>query len=240
MDDRGKCTVAISRQGRDGGWQLVGSGVCTVVDGRAFVLSAGRLLATVADNLWVGGAGKRVKLIGAATFKDPSPAPIELQKLDMGFAPLLQHEVDYLDPLEYVSPLVLDLEDDPAGQDYFAIAAADTSGATAETIAARNAPRAAYGACGVHPATHVVVDTARATNPLGLIGAGVWRPSRDPAGALLTGIVVAVTATDGGAGSRLVATRAPLILMGIFGFLGMRLPRPRRRTLRRGTAGRAH
>jgi hypothetical protein len=240
MDDRAKCTVGISRRDPDGRWHLIGSGVCTMVDGRAFVLSAGRLLATVTDNLWLGGAGKRVQLIGAATFRDSADAPIELQKLDMGFAPLLQHELDDLSPLECVSPAVLDLEDGPPGQDYLAIAAADPSGRSAQTLLARNAPLSAYQACGVHPATHVVVDTVRAGEPCGLIGAGVWRPTSHPAGDLLTGIVVDVRPTDGGAGARLVATRAPLILMGILGFLGMRLPRSRRRTGPRRAAGRAH
>jgi hypothetical protein len=73
------------------------------------------------------------------------------------------------------------------------------------------------------------------------MGAGVWRPSTDPAGELLTGIVVAVTTADDGARARLVATRAPLVLMGVYSFIGMRLPRPPRREVRRRRrAGRAH
>jgi hypothetical protein len=220
MDDRRTCTAGIARRDADGGWHLVGSGVCLAVGPRAFVISAGRLLATVSDSLWLGGAGKHVRLLGAATFQGSQNVPAELHRMDMGFAPLLQHEVEYLDEVTYVSADAIDVEEYPVDASYLAIAAADAGGAATRTIQAHRASPDAYREAGLAPTTHVVLDVPGQIDACGLIGAGVWRPGRGGSPLLLTGIVVQVQA-DGAAGTRLIATRTPYIVVGILGFLGM-------------------
>lgn len=231
MNDQKKCTAAIAGQDANGGWRLIGGGVCIRVGPRAFLLSAGHVLAAVTQKAWLGMAGRIVPLYGAAVLDGGPKAPPEARALNIGFAPLMLHEMASAALLDCITLDAVDLEDDQRGEEYVAIAPVDASAADWRGIPARGAPQAAYRSCGVDVATHVVVDADGRVEPEGVVGCGIWRRRDEPAGPLLTGIVVEVRPIDGGARTRVVATRAPFAVLGIFGFLGVR---PTRGGLRAG------
>jgi hypothetical protein len=238
MSERTACTAAVAGQDADGGWQLLGGGVCVRVASQAFLLSAGPVLASVSRRAWLGAAGRIVPLYGAAVLGGGPGAPPETRALNIGFAPLLMHDLAAPEALACIPLDAVDLDDGPAGDDYVAIAPDDAAATVCTANPARGAPPAAYRACGVDTATHVVVDVDGAPPPAGLLGCGVWRRHDGAAGDLLTGLAVALRPIEGGARTRIVATRAPFAVLGILGFLGVRpdrgLPkRPRGRAARR-------
>jgi hypothetical protein len=237
MDDRRKCTVAIARE-TGTGRELVGGGVCVQLDHHAIAFSAGHVLHAGGDDLWLGADGATVPVRSALTKGQEPYAPPDIRRLDMGFVRLQPSDLARLHALEFISPLVLDLEDEPPTVEYLAIAPADRMGVGGRVIAAREAPRDAYPSCDVDVATHVVVDVAGDVDPAGLLGSGVWRPAPGPAGDLLTGVIVDVRPLPGGSRLRLVATRAGILVYCVFGVLGIGPTRSPQR--RKAPAGRRH
>lgn len=228
--------MTVAREATAGEPQPAGCGVGMVVDDTAFVLSAGCVLGAYPDRLWLGPAAAKVPVVAAAVIGNTPADPPDIRKLNMGFAPLMPQYAERLGPIEWATCEDVDFEDDPPGDDYVAVSPADADGLRWRAMAARPAPRAGYEWCAVHPATHFVGDLAGNIEPRRLLGTGVWRHTDEPAGALLTGIVVDVTTAGDRGRTRLVATRTGLLLMGVFGFLGYpvaRLRRQIRRDLRR-------
>jgi hypothetical protein len=221
MNDLRRCTVAIARKtGRRS--ELVGAGVCMMINDGALALSAGHLLRSGPGDLWLGSAGRTIRLWGAMTLGAGPETPLRIRQLNVGFAPLLPDDLERLAGLECVSPLVVDGEDAPPTVDYVAVAPAEPTGLGGRRLAAREAPPDEYRRMGVEPATHVVVDTLDAVAATaGLLGCGLWRPATGAPGDRLTGIVIDVKPVPGSNARRLVATRADLLLSAICGVLGL-------------------
>jgi hypothetical protein len=222
MSDRTVCTAAIAVHDAGGQPRLVGGGVCIRIAGQAFLLSAGEVLATVTRKAWIGMAGHTAPLYGAAVLGDGPAAPPGAETLKIGFAPLMPHDLSSPDGLACIPLEAVDLDDRVPGEEYVAIAARDARATAWTVIPARTAPPAAYRACGVDRATHVIVDVATPSEAPAWLGCGVWRRVPAPRGDALTGIVVDSRPIDGGSRTRVVATRTPFAVLAIFGFLGVR------------------
>ena len=223
MDDRRRCTVAIARK-RGTRSDLVGGGVCMLINDGALALSAGHLLRGGRGDLWLGGAGRTIRLWGAMTLGAGPETPARIRQLNVGFAPLLPDDLRRLKVVECVSPLVVDVEDAPPAVDYVAVAPAEHTGRDVCRLAAREVSPDEYRRMGIEPATQLVVDTveaAAAAAAAGLLGCGLWRPTTEPGGDRLTAIVIDVKPIPGREAHRLVATRADLLLSGICGLLGV-------------------
>lgn len=221
MQDLQRCTAAVAIRNADGCWHQLGGGVCVRIAAQAFLLSAGDVLAAVTREAWLGTIGRMVPLYGAAVLGEGPGAPPDARSLNVGFAPLLMHDIASPASLDCITLDAVDLEHDPKSEDYVTIAPSDPSAAAWTVRPARGAPRAAYGACGVGRETHVVVDVEGCVEPTAVLGCGVWRGGRPGGPDRLTGIVAAVRSLEGGRRTRIVATRAPFVVLGILGFLGV-------------------
>lgn len=230
------CTAAIVGQDSNGARRVIGGGVCLRVAGQPFLLSAGDVLTAVGDQAWIGVGGRILPLYGAAILGYGPQAPPEARGLNIGFAPLVTLDIGLPQALECITIDAVDLEEERAGAEYLAVAPVDPGAAAWTVMPARGAPRSAYRGCGVDVATHLVVDLEGAVAGSGGIGCGLWRPA-GASGALLTGIATGLRPIDGGSRTRVVATRAPLVVLGVLGFLGVRperwMSRPARRAARR-------
>ena len=230
------CTAAIVGQDRAGARRVIGGGVCLRVAGQPFLLSAGDVLTAVGEQAWIGVGGRILPLYGAAILGYGPHAPPEARGLNIGFAPLVTLDIGLPQALDCITVDAVDLEEDRAGEEYVAVAPVEPGGAAWAVTPARAAPRSAYRACGVDAATHLVVDVEGAADGSGGLGCGLWRGA-GVSGARLTGIATGRRPIDGGRRTRVVATRAPLVVLGVLGFLGVRperwlakAGRPARRT----------